>query len=915
MTKYGLRARVIALTIIPTIVIGTLLAGYFTFNRYQQLEDLVIEQARNIADPLAIAAEIGMRQQDPKFLKDLIGITHRRHSPAIITIGIYKPDNSLYVNSNYHRNIGRLKLEKGKPIPESTEVEVFEDYIILRTPIIDENNLTNYPLPLPLDEESNKLGYIAMLVSTDKALLLQFRDTTSAFLIVLLGIVISIIFSFRQVKQVTEPISRMVKAVDKIREGRLDTRVMGNFTGELGMLKNGINSMAKSMSEYHEEMQQSIDQATSDLRETLEQIEIQNVELDMAKKRAQEAARVKSEFLANMSHELRTPLNGVIGFARQLLKTSLSPSQTDYLQTIEKSAHNLLNIINDILDFSKLEAGKLVLESIPFALRDTVDEVVTLLAPSAHDKGLEISLMVDHDVPSGAVGDPLRFQQVLTNLVGNAIKFTEMGNVEIQISMMGELDGKLILKTMVSDTGIGISEKQQAQLFEAFGQADTSITRRYGGTGLGLVITQKLVQQMGGEIELVSSLNHGSTFWFTIALDASPMSMSEPLPVAGLKSQPVLVFEADEFSARSFSQQLQLWRMQVFLAQTNERWQELLSDKYQSIVIGHSDNLHIAPLLKRVSEAKDFCDNVVVYINTASPEIKEEILAHGASHVLTKPVNHRKFAAALTDIQVEFDAAPVIKLKPGRSQTALKVMAVDDNPANLKLISAMLDDLVGEVVTATNGKEAVKKSEQASYDLIFMDIQMPILDGISACQQIRQGTTNNETPIVAVTAHAIAGERENLLEQGMDDYLSKPIDENMLVQIIDKWSVERHQQPVSPAHLDWELALRQSAGKPDLAKEMLTMLVDSFAEVEASINQAMAQEINEQELDAVIHKFHGGCSYSGVPTLQKLAALIETELKSGQEALDLEPELFELMDEMKKVEAAAKAYLTEQVIS
>lgn len=908
MTKHGLKARVIALTIIPTIVIGTLLAAYFTFNRYQQLEDLVIEQARSIADPLAIAAEIGMQQKNRRYLRNLIGVTHRKHSPSIITIAIYKADNTMFMNSNYDRNIGRLKLQKDKPIPEATEVEVFDNYIVVRTPIIGEDNLSDYPLPLPLEEQSNKLGYVAMLVSTDRALLLQFRDTSSAIFIVLLGIVISIIFSFRQVKNVTEPITSMVKAVDKIREGRLDTRVHGSFTGELGMLKNGINSMAKSMSEYHEEMQQSIDQATSDLRETLEQIEIQNVELDMAKKRAQEAARVKSEFLANMSHELRTPLNGVIGFARQLLKTSLSPSQTDYLQTIEKSANNLLNIINDILDFSKLEAGKLVLENIPFALRDTVDEVITLLAPSAHDKDLEISLMVDHDVPSGAVGDPLRFQQVLTNLIGNAIKFTEMGNVEIQMSMMGEQDGKLILKTMVSDTGIGISEKQQAQLFEAFGQADTSITRRYGGTGLGLVITQKLVQQMGGEIELVSSLNHGSTFWFTIALDASPMPMSDPLPISSLKSQPVLVFEADEFSARSFSQQLQQWKMQVFLAQTTERWHDLLSDRYQNIIIGHSDNTHIGPLLKRVTEAKEYCDSVVVYLNTASPEIKADILARGATKVLTKPVNQRKFAAALTDIQVDLEPSPVIKITPDDKQSRLKVMAVDDNPANLKLISAMLDDLVAEVTTATNGREAVDKSNEQTYDIIFMDIQMPILDGISACQMIRKGDTNQTTPIIAVTAHAIAGEREKLIDQGMDDYLSKPIDEKMLIQIIEKWAADSHEQQ-GEMHLDWELALRQSAGKPDLAKEMLTMLVDSFSEVESAIDKAMKQELDNQGLDAVIHKFHGGCSYSGVPQLQKLAALVETELKKGVDIDELEPELFELMDEIKKVEQAAETFL------
>ncbi len=886
---------------------GSLMAAYFTFNRYQQLEDYMIEQAVNIADPLAIASEVGMQQQDRTYLRNLIGIIHRKHSPAIISIAIFQPNHKLFVNSNFHREFGRLKLPPGQPIPESTQVEVQDDYIIIRTPIIAENIYSNYPLPLPSEDEPSKLGYIAMQINTDKALLLQYRDTTAAVFIVVIGIVISVLFSFRQVKNVTEPISAMVKAVDRIREGRLDARIHGNFTGELGMLKNGINAMAKSMSEYHEEMQQSIDQATSDLRETLEQIEIQNVELDMAKKRAQEAARVKSEFLANMSHELRTPLNGVIGFARQLLKTSLSPSQTDYLQTIEKSANNLLNIINDILDFSKLEAGKLVLENIPFALRDTVDEVITLLAPSAHDKELELSLMVDSDVPSGAIGDPLRFQQVLTNLVGNAIKFTEQGNVEVQISIMGEEDGKIVLKTMVSDTGIGISEKQQAQLFEAFGQADTSITRRYGGTGLGLVITQKLVHQMGGEIELVSTLNQGSTFWFSVVLESSPMPMAEPLPIAGLKSQPILVFEADEYSARASSMQLNQWKMKVSLCQTEEVWKEQLSSKYQSIVIGHSDPGHLNPLFKRINLAREYCENVVVLINASDPALKEKLLNAGATQCLSKPINHRKFAAALIALEEEVVEAPLLKFKPAKVQKNLRAMAVDDNPANLKLISAMLKDLISDVTTCKNGKEAVDKAAQDNYDLIFMDIQMPVLDGISACKKIRKSNRNNDTPIIAVTAHAISGEREKLIEEGMDDYLSKPIDEMVLAQVVDKWGQCSHE--ASPSRLDWSLALKQSAGKPELAKEMLSMLIESFEEVKLQIDHAINNSVNAHELDQVIHRFHGGCSYSGVPQLQKLAALIETELKKGTQVEVLEPELFELIDEMAHVEEEAKSII------
>ncbi|MBP8220447.1 MAG: HAMP domain-containing protein, partial [Aeromonadaceae bacterium] len=477
MTKYGLRARVLAFTILPTLIIGCLLAGYFSFHRHQQLEAYIIEQGISVIEPLAIASEYGMKQNSRELLKRLLGLTHRKNSAFINSIAVFREDNQLFVTSNFHRGLDMLRLPKGAPIPELTTVDYQDDFIILRTPILEEVTLTESSL---LDSQSqHAVGYISIQMNTDRALIIQYRDTAVAILVVLLGLGLSLYCGLNLVSVVIDPINRMVRAVYQIREGRLDTRVRGQMRGELDMLKNGINAMAKAIAEYHNEMQMNIDQATSDLRETLEQIEIQNVELDMAKKRAQEAARVKSEFLANMSHELRTPLNGVIGFAKQLFKTPLTPNQSDYLSTIEKSAKNLLNIINDILDFSKLEAGKLSLEQIPFSLRDVVNETMTLLAPSAHDKGLELSLRVNGDVPDLLSGDPLRLQQILTNLTGNAIKFTEQGNIDVTISLRKRVENQRVrLSIQIRDTGIGMSQQQQRQLFQPFNQADTSISRR-----------------------------------------------------------------------------------------------------------------------------------------------------------------------------------------------------------------------------------------------------------------------------------------------------------------------------------------------------------------------------------------------------------------------------------------------------
>ncbi|CAM4087257.1 two-component sensor histidine kinase BarA [Aeromonas bestiarum] len=902
MTKYGLRARVLAFTILPTLIIGGLMAGYFTFHRYQQLENNLIDQGINIIEPLAIASEYGMTQHSRESLKRLIGLTHRKNSPLIKSIAVFTQDNQLFVTSNYHRDFTRLRLPDGSQIPELTSVTLYGDDIILRTPIQAETSMDGFPLPS--DVEPPMIGYISMQMTTDRAMILQYRDTFFAVIMVLIGLAVSTLFGFRLVKSVTQPITDMVQAVHKIREGRLDTRVSGQLTGELDMLKNGINAMAKALSEYHEEMQQNIDQATSDLRETLEQIEIQNVELDMAKKRAQEAARVKSEFLANMSHELRTPLNGVIGFTRQLLKTALTPSQTDYMQTIEKSARNLLGIINDILDFSKLEAGKLQLEHIPFSLRDTLNETMHLLGPSAHDKQLELSLQVDAEVPDYLTGDPMRLQQVLTNLTGNAIKFTERGNVDVRIEQTGGSNGnKVRLNVLIRDTGIGISEEQQRQLFQAFNQADSSISRRYGGTGLGLVITQKLVQQMGGQIRFESELGKGSVFSFSLDMDVSPLPQTDKLPLDRIQGKRVWLLEPDPFSHSSLCALLAEWQLDVQSLAIDTIWPEMSN---QDMVIIGSSTLHTPQQVIARLDGLDGQQNTIVLLSSHEPALYDAMLAHGAQHCLSKPTNHRKLLHAL--LSPEAAKSAPLPAPTQRQVQQVKVLAVDDNAANLKLIAAMLKEMVSQVEVCKNGKEAVRLAQSQPFDIIFMDIQMPIMDGISATQAIRSQSLNTETPIVAVTAHAIPGERERLIRQGMDDYLAKPIDESMLAQLITDFAHRRHQNHADQ-QIDWSLAVRQAAGKLDLAKEMLTMLMASFDEVDPVLEAALAGQVEDAEVLAQLHRLNGGCAYSGVPGLQRLLSQLEQQLRDGVPVSELEPELLELQDAMEQVRQEAPRYL------
>ncbi|CZF83750.1 Signal transduction histidine-protein kinase BarA [Grimontia celer] len=914
MTKYGLRARVITLTLAPTLIIGILLSAYFIKNRYQELEQQLAVAGQAIIEPLAIASEIGLANESRENVRRLIGHTHRQHSEYIRSIAVFSSQNDLFVTSNYHRNLDLLAVPRGQPLPERLEVIHLKDALLLRAPIRAIAGFNNALV------EEQPIGYITMEMDLSTVKLKQYQEIISAGVVLILGLILSCFFAYRLLQDVEMPIKQMISMIDRIRRGHLDVRIEGKLLGELDTLKNGINAMAISLSEYHLEMQQSIDQATSDLRETLEQLEIQNVELDIAKKNAQEAARVKSEFLANMSHELRTPLNGVIGFTRQMLKTQLSSSQQDYLQTIEKSANNLLTIINDILDFSKLEAGKLLLENIPFDFEDSLDEVMRLLAPMAHEKGLELNLRIDPRIPAGVIGDPLRIQQVLTNLIGNATKFTERGHISVSVELKQQRDERLELQFVIRDTGIGISERQQSQLFQAFRQADASISRRYGGTGLGLVITQKLVQQMGGDIGFSSRLHQGSTFWFTMSLIQTDLPLVHPIDAEALQGQSLMLIEPDHESRLMMRERLAHFDMALSdyaeLPETSDRVSSAL------ICVDAVDVPESDALIAMAKQAETFSDRVIFCLPTTELALSEALLTSGVAACLAKPLSVRKLIEQLQGEQQSLALLPPA-VEVHTDKAPLTVMAVDDNPANLKLITALLKERVTNVFTASDGKAALACAQKQRFDLILMDIQMPEMDGVTACQEIRKTPLNQHTPVVAVTAHAMTGERERLLNEGMDDYLTKPIEEHILEQVLHHWTHPHsgQTQPNSPLitpnklgetlNIDWSLAMKQAAGKEDLARDMLQMLVRSFDEVEEKVNLAL--EDSKVDLSAVIHKLHGSCAYSGVPRLKNLCHELETQLKKGATVEDIEPELFELLDEIQNIREQSPHYLDETV--
>lgn len=927
--RYGLRSRVIIYNLLPVLVVGLFFTCFYIFNRYNQVEQNLIEKGTSIIEPLTLSIEGPLGEDRLDTVRKIVNYAHRNNSELVDTIAVFDLASNLFVTSKYVRDFSDLKQPFDNKLSPITSVHYHNDSIILRTPIFSEvidnfdvaRIIPGYSKIDATDNPTRIVGYVSMKLNKTPALMILYHDSVLSVFVILVGMIISLIFAFNLIKEVVEPIKRMIRAIAYIKDGHLDTRITGSMHGELERLRSGINGMAQSIAEYHNEMQQSIDQATADLRQTVEQIEIQNIELDLAKKRAQEAARVKTEFLANMSHELRTPLNGIIGFTKQLFKSKLTPTQYEYLSTIERSAKNLLNIINNILDFSKLEAGKLTFEKIPFSIRDTVDEVLMITAPIAHEKDIDLSAKIDYAIPDLLVGDPLRLQQILTNLVSNAIKFTESGAVNITMLLINQLTSEdpneIRVEIIVRDTGIGISPSQQQKIFQPFVQANNSISRTFGGTGLGLVITQKIVSLMGGGISVKSQVNKGSIFTTTIPLQKASLPSERNPTIVSLKDQNILLIDDCEWARDSYSQMMRDWQMNVYVLASADSVKNISVENFFAIIYAVHARENIQDVKEKI-ESINIEAPLIFFSNSHDSEFNASLKQLGAFDVLTKPINDERLLASFDRINNSNEQPEIKEEQAAIDKLNMKVLAVDDNPANLKLITMLLAERVTVVDGCTSGEQSVNMCRINDYDLIFMDIQMPIMDGITALGKIREDRNgkNQQTPIVAVTALAIPGERERLMNLGMSEYISKPIDENVLGKLLsnsknlEKFNheLEKAQEDLflaekQPQIRDAELALKHVSGKKELAREMLEMFMASVVPTQDAISKA--NSLSTDQLIKVVHKLAGGAAYSGMVKIQKICNIIEANLRGGSKLSDVEPELYELDDllEMSKKQA------------
>ncbi|MDX8162759.1 ATP-binding protein [Acinetobacter pittii] len=730
------------------------------------------------------------------------------------------------------------------------------------------------------------------------------------------------------------PMYEIRMQLQRLNADTLDQHMVINSTGELRLLQRDIANVVKRLHFSFLELKEHTEQTEEDLRRTLDTLEVQNITYRQARDQAISSNQAKSVFLANISHELRTPLNSIDGFIHLLLRQqNLNNEQNLYLQTIRKSSAHLLALINDVLDFSKIDAGKLELETAPFDLEEAVFDVMDMLSPLAAQKHIAMAFYYADNIPQQVIGDALRFKQILTNLISNAIKFTPDGEIIVRVRMEHDDIGQCLLHFSVQDSGIGLSGTDRKKLFESFSQGDASVTRQFGGTGLGLAISKQLVHLMHGQIGFEDNQERaptekGSTFWFTAQFVVDEdYEIEHPhfehLQVVSYLAHPatasVLRYYLENYHVPHIETQsiLDLFSRLKHLDQKDNTW----------LIVDHSGDTEA--LLKEIRSRYQGNLAVYGYQMTLEPNMLNEYRARP----LYQPLSRSGLIQLLND-QPIFEEE-----QQDFNGQGLHILAVDDHLPNLIVLEALLGELNVRTTKAISGQEALNLIQERidqklkPFDLVFMDIQMPVMSGIDTTRAIRslESTLDGEMqlPIIALTAHALADEKQKLLKVGMNDYVTKPIQMEQIIQILTQWTKNNFTakapdkdhhvvaEALDPEILNWQQSLQLAANKEDLAQDLLKMLVDSFP-TELDEMQQLIELEDFPQLEHVLHRLYGATRYVGTPKLQQVTGDFEQFISTLRKERRIADEGFieEVMrrfDELglvvKEVESAAHQIL------